>query len=122
MRILQAKVETAVLPLRVTFRTALRSTDQVTDIRVTLITDEGWVGVGSASPTPAITGETTESIVAALQNFILPSVQDIDLADKDMVFRRLRASLVRNHSAKAAADIALHDLYAKRAGIPLAAT
>jgi len=121
MRILRAQLEVVNLALRVPFRTALRSTNRVTDIRVTLLTDEGIVGFGSASPTPAITGETTESITSAIQNYIFPVIYDIDLDDRESTSKRIKSALVHNRSAKAAVDIALHDLYAKQQGKTLSA-
>lgn len=121
MRILSAHLEVVNLSLRVPFRTALRSTNHVTDIRVSLVTHEGIVGFGSASPTPAITGETTESIISGIHNFIFPSIRDVDLEDRETTSKRISSALVHNRSAKAAVDIALHDLYAKQQGISLSA-
>ncbi len=106
-------VQHCLLPLSVPFRTALRSVTAVDEIRVVLTTDVGIVGIGSAAPTAAITGETVASIMGALEQHILPAIQGIDLEDRHQVFRVIRGSIVGNTSAKAAVDIALHDLYAQ---------
>ncbi|WP_157071150.1 dipeptide epimerase [Alicyclobacillus acidiphilus] len=119
MKLVQASVEVREIPLRTTFRTALRSTSSVTDIRVRLETDEGLVGWGSASPTPAITGETEGSIVYAIERHLFPVLEASDLDDEHAVLAAIQRAIVRNTAAKAAVDIALHDLYAKRAGLPL---
>ena len=119
IRIVQSQVSIVSLPLHTPFHTALRQTNEVTDIRVTLTLEDGTVGVGSTAPTPAITGETTESIVTALQQFIFPALQSVELADRENVFQVLGRSIVHNTSAKAAVDIALHDLYAKQARLNL---
>ncbi|MCL6446044.1 MAG: dipeptide epimerase, partial [Alicyclobacillus sp.] len=119
MKLRSYAVNVVELPLRVPFRTALRSTSTVTDIRVTLETEDGITGVGSASPTPAITGDTTGSITAALREHILPALMGVDLEDMEAASTAIQRSIVHNTSAKAAADIAWHDLLARRAAKPL---
>lgn len=113
MKILGYTVQHGVLPLSVPFRTALREVTTVDEVRVTLTTDAGLVGVGSAAPTAAITGETVPSIIGALEQHILPAINPLDLEDRHQVFKVLRGSIVGNTSAKAAVDIALYDLYAQ---------
>ena len=103
----------SMLPLTSPFHTALRTVTAVEEIRVELSTDVGLLGVGSAAPTGAITGETASSIVAALEEYILPALIGQDLTDVPHTLMVLARSIVGNFSAKAAADIALHDLYAK---------
>ncbi|CAA7602257.1 phosphopyruvate hydratase [Acididesulfobacillus acetoxydans] len=121
-RIIQTAIEVVELPLSTPFHTSLRSAYSVTDIRVIIGTDDGILGVGSASPTAKITGETTQSITAALSDFVLPAIQapDLDLEDEITVFEAIQKSVVLNNGAKAAVDIALHDLCAKRRAVSLA--
>lgn len=113
MKIQTYTVQHSLLPLSVPFRTALREVTAVDEIRVTITTDTGLVGMGSAAPTAAITGETLPSIIGALEQHILPALYPLDLEDRHQVFNVLRRSIVGNTSAKAAVDIALHDLYAQ---------
>lgn len=113
MKIQAYQVQHSVLPLTVPFRTALRTVSAVDEIRVTITTDTGLIGMGSAAPTAAITGETVPSIMGALEQYILPAIHPLDLEDRQQVFQALRESIVGNTSAKAAVDIALHDLYAQ---------
>ena len=54
------------VPLRVPFKTALRTVSSVEDIIVEIHTDTGHVGYGEAPPTGAITGDTTGAIIGAL--------------------------------------------------------
>ncbi|KLU58865.1 L-Ala-D/L-Glu epimerase [Peptococcaceae bacterium CEB3] len=119
-RIVQTEVKTVELSLSTPFHTSLRSAYSVIDVRVTIETDDGIRGVGSASPTAKITGETTESIKAAISNFVLPALQSIDLDDEVAAFEAIQKSIVLNNAAKAAVDIALHDAYAKRRAVSLA--
>lgn len=110
-------VDIVELPLRVPFATALRKTSSVTDIRVTLTTADGAFGVGSAAPTPAITGDTTAGIAAAIRDHIHPALRGVDLSDLNEACAVVQRALVRNTSAKAAVDIALHDLHARLYGV-----
>ncbi len=113
MRLTNYRVTRSMLPLTAPFHTALRTVTAVEEIRVELRTDVGLVGVGSAAPTGAITGETASSIVAALEEYVLPALSGQELTDIPHVQMIVARSIVGNFSAKAAADIALYDLYAK---------
>ncbi len=116
MKIQDYTIHHCPLPLAVPFRTALRLVTTVDEVRVALTTDTGAVGIGSAAPTAAITGETVPSIIGALEQHILPAIRTVDLEDRHQVFETIRGSIVGNTSAKAAVDIALHDLFAKIRG------
>jgi L-Ala-D/L-Glu epimerase len=63
-----SRVEVA---LHETFRTAIRSTDSISAIRVE-VRAGGRIGVGFATATPAITGDTVESIEAHLDDVVIP--------------------------------------------------
>ncbi len=117
MRLQEFFVDVVELPLHTPFRTSLRLVEVVEDVRVTLRTDDGERGLGSASPTAAITGETAGSIYAALTGYILPQLSLMDLSDRNGAYRVVQRALMGNSSAKAAADIALHDLFARHDGM-----
>ena len=59
MKITQVKLGRISTPLRVPFKTALRTVSSVEDVIVELHTDTGVVGYGEAPPTGVITGDTT---------------------------------------------------------------
>jgi L-alanine-DL-glutamate epimerase-like enolase superfamily enzyme len=101
------------------FRTALRQTNVSENIIVKIHTDDGQVGYGGAPPTAVITGDTMDSIRGAVENFIGPAIMGMDIEDFDILMKKLHSSICRNTSAKAAVDIALHDLYGKHFSIPL---
>ena len=107
------------VPLTVPFRTALREVDAIDDWVLRLDTDAGAVGYGSAAATAMITGETHASIEAALRLHLLPAVLGGSIADLPGLLARLGRAMAGNPSAKAAVDIALHDLAAQAAGLPL---
>ena len=63
MKITKVKLGILSVPLRVPFKTALRSVSSVEDVIVEIHTDTGAIGYGEAPPTGAITGDTTGAIL-----------------------------------------------------------
>ncbi|MBW7884832.1 MAG: dipeptide epimerase [Caldilineaceae bacterium] len=88
-------------------------------VMVTLTTGDGVTGYGEASPLPMFTGETAESIQLQLQQLLLPALEKCHSLDIDDNLARLDERLPGNHAAKAAVDIALHDLAGKLLGQPV---
>lgn len=107
------------VPLKTPFKTALRTVDQVEDIVVMVHTDDGHVGYGGAPATAVITGDTHGSIVEAIRHYIAPRVIGMDIADLNRITRTIQAAIERNTSAKAAVEIAVHDLWGQLHGAPL---
>ena len=107
------------LPLRVPFKTALRTVDAVDDVVVRVVADDGQMGYGEAPPTAVITGDTLGSIACAVKDFIRPALVGMDVEDLDAVMVKLQGCMVKNTSAKAAVDMAVLDLWGKRWGAPL---
>ena len=70
MKITQVKLGRISTPLRVPFKTALRTVSSVEDVIVELHTDTGAVGYGEAPPTGVITGDTTGAIIGAIRDHI----------------------------------------------------
>ncbi len=118
MKINQIQIAKLRIPLIRPFITALRRTEHVEDIVVIITTDNGLQGYGSAASTPVITGDSQESIIGALQ-ILAAKLLNKDLANFEELLLLVQNSLVNNTSAKAAMDIALHDLVAKQLQVPL---
>lgn len=108
------------VPLRTPFRTALRTVTAVHDVVACIRTDRGLCGYGSAAATPPITGETHASIIAAIRGHIAPLLVGETLDAPARLARLVQGAMARNSSAKAAVDVALHDLFAQQEGLPLA--
>jgi L-alanine-DL-glutamate epimerase-like enolase superfamily enzyme len=85
---------------------------------IELRTDTGLVGAGEAVPRPSIYGETVESIVAAFQQLLVPPILGMDPADVEKIWQRW-ARVIGNTTAKAALDMACHDVCGQAAGAPL---
>ncbi|MDR1914185.1 MAG: dipeptide epimerase [Clostridiales bacterium] len=120
MRITNIKTSRNTLKLKQPFITALRYVDVVESVIVNVETDDGLVGWGEAVPTGVITGDTTESIISAINNYISPAVLRHNILEEfDIVMHKLHASIHNNTSAKAAVDMALYDLLAQSLNLPL---
>jgi L-alanine-DL-glutamate epimerase-like enolase superfamily enzyme len=88
------------------------------NVLVRIAADNGLIGWGEAASAPVMTGETLESIVAAVQ-YIEPALDGHDPADIDGALAAMDGRMYGNHGAKAAIEIALHDLAGKTAGKPV---
>ena len=119
MKITEVRLGRISVPLRVPFKTALRSVSSVEDVVVEVHTDTGAVGYGEAPPTGAITGDTTGAIIGALQDHIIKTVVGRDVDDFENLMLTLDKCIVKNTSAKAAMDMALWDLYGQLYKIPV---
>src|SRR5438876_495909 len=84
------------------------------------VESEGAVGWGEsvAGEVPWYSGETPRTVLYALEEFILPEVFKADLSAPQDVDEKL--AWIREHRmAKATVEMAVWDLFAKRAGKPL---
>jgi L-alanine-DL-glutamate epimerase-like enolase superfamily enzyme len=107
------------VPLKTPFKTTAHVVDAIDDVVVMLDTDEGRVGHGSAPGSALITGDTHGAIVDAVRNHLGPILVGADVADLNRLVARVQAAMEHNSSAKAAVDVALHDLFGQRYGAPL---
>lgn len=119
MKITGIRLGTLSVPLRVPFKTALRTVERVEDVIVAVLTDTGAVGYGEAPPTGVITGDTTGAIVGAIQDHIGKSIIGRDVDELEEVLQTIQRCIVKNTSAKAAVDMAVWDLYGQLYRIPV---
>lgn len=118
MKITDITSQHITIPLVSTFKTALRSVNQIDNIIVTVLTDSGLVGFGSAAPAAVITGETVSSIIGGVEH-IRNNLIGMEVENSESIFHRLNGCIVGSMSAKAAVDMAVYDLLAKSLNIPL---
>ena len=88
------------------------------NVLVRIAADDGTVGWGEAASAPVMTGETLESIVTAI-HYLAPALRGRDPADIAGALDVMDGRMYGNHGAKAAIEIALHDLAGKAAGQPV---
>jgi len=88
------------------------------NVLVRIEADNGLVGWGEAASAPVMTGETLESILSAV-HYLAPALRGREAADIDGALAAMDGRMYGNHGAKAAIEIALHDLTGKAAGKPV---
>jgi L-alanine-DL-glutamate epimerase-like enolase superfamily enzyme len=100
------------------FRIALGATTEKTEIIVALYDNHGRVGWGEASPSALILGCTPNTVLAAL-DLLIPAVLGEDPRRLSFLVEKMDRVLLGNAAAKAAVDLALHDLVGKIYGEPV---
>jgi L-alanine-DL-glutamate epimerase-like enolase superfamily enzyme len=65
------------------------------------------------------TAHVVDAIDDAVRNHLGPILVGADVADLNRLVARVQAAMEHNSSAKAAVDVALHDLFGQRYGAPL---
>ena len=88
------------------------------NVLVRIEADNGLVGWGEAASAPVMTGETLESIVSAV-HYLTPALRGREAADIAGALAAMDGRMYGNHGAKAAIEIALHDLAGRAAGKPV---
>jgi L-alanine-DL-glutamate epimerase-like enolase superfamily enzyme len=98
--------------------------DEAILIYVRILDDDGVVGWGECRPIRQWSYETPESAVTTIRRYLAPAVIGHDVSDRAGLHAKMNAAIGRGTStgqpiAKSAVDLAIHDLAAKRAGLPL---
>jgi len=118
MRVVQIDIGIVEIPLIKPFKTALRVVDRLESIVVCITTDNGLTGYGETAPTEAITGDSKESILKSLE-ILSKHITGIAISSKEDVLKIIHGSIEKNFNTKSAIEIALYDLWAQKAGLPL---
>ncbi len=119
MKIREVQTRSEVIELSRPYTIAYATRSEVELFFVTLVGDDGTVGVGSASPSEKVTGESVASCRSALEPAGLDWLVGAEVGEIGTLCRRLRRELPRNPAARAALDIALHDLLTRSLGVSL---
>src|SRR5262245_56251630 len=79
------------------------------NVLVRIEANNGVVGWGEAASAPTMTGETVESMIAAI-GYLVPVLEGREAEGIAGVLAAMAARMYANNGAKAAIEIALHDL------------
>lgn len=107
------------VPLHTPFVTALRRTTTVETVLVEVVDSDGASGWGEAPQVWRVTGDSLAGSQACLDGPLRDALVGRP-AHLDESTALVQDAVVANRSAKMAADVALHDLAARRAGLTLA--
>ena len=106
------------LPMTKPMKMAGALVEAADNVLVKLELEGGDVGWGEAASAHAMTGETVESMMAAIRH-MAPSLISMDGADIAAVSWRMDQLMYYNQSAKSAVEMALHDALGKASGKPV---
>jgi muconate cycloisomerase len=106
------------LPMKKPVKMASELVTRADNVFVRLESSDHIVGWGEAGSAPAMTGETVESMAAAVR-FLTPSLTGRDIADIDALIGLMDRTMYGNKAAKAAIEIALHDCLGLTLGKPV---
>jgi len=107
------------MKLAVPYAIAYERIDHADNVFVRLETDAGIVGSGCAAPDQAVTGETAESVMQALNEVGRPECVGQDPLRYARLIEKLAYLIPHAPSARAAIDMALFDILGKVANLPL---
>jgi L-alanine-DL-glutamate epimerase-like enolase superfamily enzyme len=120
MSISEVRCHRLTAPLHTPFVTALRRTENLETTVVEVVDADGVRGYGEAPQVWRVTGESLAGAAACLGGPLTDIVKGRDIDDLHDLSREIGQAVVGNFGAKAAMDVALHDLAARRAGQTLA--
>jgi L-alanine-DL-glutamate epimerase-like enolase superfamily enzyme len=114
-----AEVETTPfsIPFAETMATTQGTTTAADHVLVRVTDSDGATGCAEAIPRPQIHGETVRTVLGVYEDVIRPRVIGRSIWDRERIHGTLHAALVGNLAAKAAFEMALHDLVARRLGV-----
>jgi L-alanine-DL-glutamate epimerase-like enolase superfamily enzyme len=119
MKITHVEMWPVTMRLAEAYSIAYESVEATTNIFLKLATDGGLTGCGCAAPDAAVTGETAESVIRMGKDVIEPVLRGADPLRLARLTEKLKPLLAANPSSMAMTDMALHDILAKRANLPL---
>jgi len=127
-RIETIEVFPVLLPVLETFRFASGSAGaaggKAPHVFVKVTDSEGEVGWGEGRPVPQWSYETSETVETTIREHLAPAVLGLSVVDRWGLHQRMQATIGRGPStgqpiAKAAIDLAVHDLCARAARMSL---
>src|SRR3954467_5658752 len=117
MQIVKIELYAYNIPMK-PFVISLGTLYEAKNVLIKIFTDDALTGWGQGSPFPMIVGETQESDLALARDFS-KMLLNRDASDISGCMKLLNAYGPSNPTVKSAFDMALYDLSAQHAGIPL---
>jgi len=118
MRILRVSAAARPLALRAPFAVSKRTALVAENVVVTVFTDGPERGFGASVAASYVTGETAQSVVAAIER-AAPYLEGAPVENLGPLLDRAAGPLADEPSARAGLEMALYDLWAKGRGLRL---
>lgn len=120
MKITGIKVSAVNIPTVKSYHVAVLGTiDSTQSVVLELHTDQGLVGIGESDPALMFTGESQRTVMTMLKHHLGPAVLGMDPRQIEAIHQRMGAVCLGNPFAKAAIDLACHDLVGKALNAPV---
>jgi len=98
---------------------AFKTVDEVKNAFVEITLENGTTGIGAGNPSEYVTGESFEQCEKALHENNLDFLVGRDIRELNQLLYEVLVRFPKNPAARAALDIALHDVFTKHLDIPL---
>lgn len=118
-RIKRVEAFLVTIPLKKSWEISLYKTNLRNHAIVEVETESGIIGWGEVSPAPAFMGEDGRMVVDLINHFLTPSIIGMDVFDLEALHLKMDKIILGNTAAKAAIDIAVHDLLGKILHLPV---
>ncbi|NJB71902.1 L-alanine-DL-glutamate epimerase-like enolase superfamily enzyme [Saonia flava] len=119
MKITHISYERLDLKLSSPYTIAYETISKTTNFILKIETEGKLVGYGCAAPDKIVTGETPDELEIAINTIITDYLKGKDASFYAHILWELKELLGKKSSALAMVDIALHDLFAKKAKVQL---
>lgn len=107
------------LELKRPYTIAYKTTDKVENAFVEIELENGLTGIGASNPSPYVVGESLDDAMQILEPGNLEWMVGNEIGGYVGICDKLYQKYPENPGARAALDIALHDLFSKYHSIPL---
>jgi len=107
------------IPLATAYDVAYASFGAVENAVIRLETECGLTGWGCAAPDSHVTGETVEDSLGALREALAPALLRSGKSTVEDLLHAVAEAAPEEPAARAAVDLALHDLWGKQRGISI---
>ena len=119
MKILRCEAWPVKLDLEEPFAIAYSTVDYAVNWFLRVETDAGITGYGCSAHDEEVTGENEKTLETALKDIVIPLLIGQDLNYLSHILAELQTALKDQPTAAASADMALMDILARKAGMPL---
>ncbi|MFN9329052.1 MAG: dipeptide epimerase, partial [Cyclobacteriaceae bacterium] len=92
---------------------AFKTVDEVKNAFVQITLENGTTGIGAGNPSEYVTGESFEQCEKALHENNLDFLVGRDIRELNQLLYEVLVRFPKNPAARAALDIALHDVFTK---------
>lgn len=107
------------MPLTAPYTIAYETVSKATNIILKLVTDTGLTGWGCAAPDLTVTGESPDDVITTIETVIKDLLKGQSPFQIARIVDDLKRLALKSSSAIAMVDMALYDILARKAELPL---